>query len=662
MQRSLRVMKATATESVELASYRIRDVTVNWYKSWELSRGEDATLAVWQEFIEAFLRHYLPPELRQARVDRYAPTIVAKIEDRVHRFVMGLEPYLLNDCMSDSLQLDIDISRIQRQQYLRYPAQPSASAPPQFAYRRFDHSTYPEPSQSFRASSSQYRGESSQMRPPLPRCAQCGSQAPADRGRVRSGASSLSGPQNLVYALAGRQDQESSPNVVTGSTLSHVTLLVARKFGIEPELIKPFEVSTPVGDPVIARWVYTDCIVVVLSHSTVAALIELDMFPGEPVLEWKGNTTSPRGRFISYLNARKMIRNGYIYHLVWVQDVKAESLCIQSIPVVNEFPEVFPDELPSLPPEREIEFAIDTLPDTQPISFLRHIISDEGIRVDTHKIEAVKTWFRPTTPTEWTDACERSFQALNDRLTSALVLTLLERTDGYAIYCGASSIGLGYVLMQHGKVVAYASRQLRNHEKNYPTHDLELAAVIHALNMLRHYLFGIHVNIYTDHKSLQCIFKQKDLNLRQRRWLELLKDYDVDILYYSGKANIVADALSRRSMGSLLYLKPEKSEIAREIHQLANLGVRLLDSGGTGVTIQNTATSSLVTKVKEHQYKDPMLAYYRDTTPQKGRYHLRLQEMESSDIEIDYVFLMWQGCANILWEKLTILVILFIQE
>ncbi|CAN4096858.1 unnamed protein product [Withania somnifera] len=92
-----------------------------------------------------------------------------------------------------------------------------------------------------------------------------------------------------------------------------------------------------------------------------------------------------------------------------------------------------------------------------------------------------------------------------------------EGTDGYAVYCDASGIGLGCVLMQHGRVIAYASRRLRPHEKNYPTHDLELAAVVFALKIWRHYLYGVHVDIYTDHKSLQYIFKQKDLNLRQKK-------------------------------------------------------------------------------------------------------------------------------------------------
>ena len=116
------------------------------------------------------------------------------------------------------------------------------------------------------------------------------------------------------------------------------------------------------------------------------------------------------------------------------------------------------------------------------------------------------------------------------------------------MYCDASRVGLGCVLMQNGKVIAYASRQLRRHELNYPTHDLEMAAVIFALKIWRHYLYSEKCEIYTDHKSLQYIQQQRDLNLKQRRWVELLKDYDCRILYHPGKANVVADALSRKSM------------------------------------------------------------------------------------------------------------------
>ena len=171
-------------------------------------------------------------------------------------------------------------------------------------------------------------------------------------------------------------------------------------------------------------------------------------------------------------------------------------------------------------------------------------------------------------------------------MTTAPVLALPEGTEGYAVYCDASGIGLGCVLMQHGKVIAYASRQLKKHEQNYPTHDLELAAVVFALKICRHYLYGVLVDIFTDHKSLQYLFKQKELNLRQRRWLELLKDYDVNILYHPGKANVVADALSRLSMGNLVHLPWVQQEIVRDVHRLASLGVRLLESEDGGIVVQ----------------------------------------------------------------------------
>ena len=126
------------------------------------------------------------------------------------------------------------------------------------------------------------------------------------------------------------------------------------------------------------------------------------------------------------------------------------------------------------------------------------------------------------------------------------MLVLPEPDESYIVYTDASITGLGCVLMQKGKVIAYASRQLRKHEGNYPTHDLEMAAVVFALKTWRSYLYGAKVQIFTDHKSLKYIFTQPDLNLRQRRWMELVADYDLDIAYHPGKANQVTDALSRR--------------------------------------------------------------------------------------------------------------------
>ncbi|XP_070015015.1 uncharacterized protein [Nicotiana sylvestris] len=183
-----------------------------------------------------------------------------------------------------------------------------------------------------------------------------------------------------------------------GSTLSYVTPFVAMGFGIEPDqLHEHFLVSTPVGESITAAQVYRGCVVTVQGRDTTSDLIELGMvdfdvitgmdwhyscfakhdcrtrtirleFTNEPIIKWKGDNVVPRGQFISYLKAAKMIKKGCIYHLVWVTDTNAEALSLESVPVVNEFPDVFPDELPGIPPDREIDFGIDVIPGTQPIS------------------------------------------------------------------------------------------------------------------------------------------------------------------------------------------------------------------------------------------------------------------------------------------------------
>ncbi|WVZ70142.1 hypothetical protein U9M48_018834, partial [Paspalum notatum var. saurae] len=363
---------------------------------------------------------------------------------------------------------------------------------------------------------------------------------------------------------------------------------------------------------------------------------------------------------------------------------------VEDVPVVREYPDVFPEELPGLPPVRAIEFAIDLIPGTTPIAkapyrmsgkeydelkkqldellekgFIRDSVSPwgapvlfvkkkdgtmrmcidyrnlisggaraaledrarealresvirkvqqwlslatcdklEGVYVDPEKVEAVSNWKTPrnateiqsflglagyyrrfmenfskiakpmtgllknNTPYEWDDKCVGSFQLLKEKLTTAPVLTLPDLHKDFLLYCDASRQGLGCVLMQDNKVVSYASRQLRAHEENYPTHDLEVAAVVHALKIWRHYLMGNKCKIYTDHKSLKYIFTQTELNMRQRRWLELIKDYELEIHYHPGKANVVADALSRKSYCNLLTGEELSVELCVEMEQL----------------------------------------------------------------------------------------------
>ncbi|GKD75093.1 putative reverse transcriptase domain-containing protein, partial [Tanacetum coccineum] len=217
------------------------------------------------------------------------------------------------------------------------------------------------------------------------------------------------------------------------------------------------------------------------------------------------------------------------------------------------------------------------------VQFLGHVIDSRGIHVDLAKIESIKDWASPKTPTEirqclglagyyqrfikefskiaksmtkltkkgikfdWGEKEENAFQLIKQKLCSAPILALPEGNEDFVVYCDVLHKGLGAVLMQREKVIAYASRQLKVYEKNYTTYDLELRSVVFALKIWRHYLYGIRCTVFTDHKkSLQHILDQKELNMRQRRWLELLSDYDYDICYHPGKANVVADALSHK--------------------------------------------------------------------------------------------------------------------
>ncbi|GJR37571.1 putative reverse transcriptase domain-containing protein [Tanacetum coccineum] len=225
------------------------------------------------------------------------------------------------------------------------------------------------------------------------------------------------------------------------------------------------------------------------------------------------------------------------------------------------------------------------------VQFLGHVIDSESIHVDPAKIESIKDWASPKTPTEiyqflglagyyrrfiegfskivrpmtklsqksvkfdWGEKAEAAFQLLKQKLYSAPILALPKGSENFVVYYDASHKGLGAFLMENDKVMAYASHQLKVHEKNYTTHDLELGAVVFALKMWRHYLYDTKCVVFTDHKSLQHILDQKELNMRQRRWLELLSDYDCEIRYHPGKANVVADALSQKERSKPLRVR-----------------------------------------------------------------------------------------------------------
>nr|GEV42277.1 putative reverse transcriptase domain-containing protein [Tanacetum cinerariifolium] len=310
---------------------------------------------------------------------------------------------------------------------------------------------------------------------------------------------------------------------------------------------------------------------------------------------------------------------------------------LEDVPITQDFPEVFPEDLPGILPTHQVEFQIDLMPGVVPVAWAPYRLAPSEMKELSNQLKelADKGFIRPSSspwgaPVLFFKKKDRSFRMcidyrelnkmtvkncyplpriddlfdqlqgssvyskidmrsgyhqlrvreedipktafgtryghyefqvmpfgstntpavfmdlMNRKLCSAPILALPERTEEFVVYCDASIKCLGAMLMQREKMIAYGSRQLKVHEKNYTTHDLELGAVVFALKIWRHYLYGTKCTVFTNHKSLQHILDQKELNMRQHRWLELLSDYDCEIHYHLGKANVVADALSQK--------------------------------------------------------------------------------------------------------------------
>ncbi|GJW76894.1 reverse transcriptase domain-containing protein [Tanacetum coccineum] len=450
--------------------------------------------------------------------------------------------------------------------------------------------------------------------------------------------------QGRAYMLRDRNAHQ-NPNIVTGMFLlnqhlarvlfdsradkSFVSISLASKLNIPPITIDTFyDIEMADGNLVSTNTVIQGAILTLLNQPFKIDLmpIKLGSFDVVIGMDW-----------LSKYHAR-IICDEKVVHIpidgetliiqAQIMEKKSDEKRLEDIPVVREFPEVFPEDLPGLPPVRQVEFQIDLIPGATPVarapyrlapSEMQELsnqlqeLADQGyhqLRVRDEDIPKIayghyefqvtpfgltnepavlmdlknrlRNWTLYYTPQKYVNSqtCagyyrrfiegfskiakslteltqenkkyilgedqELAFQLLKQKFCEAPILALPEGNDDFVVYCDASHQGLGAVLMQKDKVIAYASRQLKPHEKNYTTHDLELGAVVFALKIWRHYLYGKKCTVFTDLKSLQHILDQKELNMRQRRLLELLADYDCEIRYHPRKTNVVADALRQK--------------------------------------------------------------------------------------------------------------------
>ncbi|WVZ75812.1 hypothetical protein U9M48_023843 [Paspalum notatum var. saurae] len=275
------------------------------------------------------------------------------------------------------------------------------------------------------------------------------------------------------------------------------------------------------------------------------------------------------------------------------------------------------------------------------VAFLGHILSAKGVAVDPSKVEDVLNWKQPQTMTEIQipllhqgflknfkaydsvntekyKVCVESIWNAEEAPDSAPVLAQPDITKPFDVYCDASGSGLGCVLMQEGRVIAYASSQLRKHEVNYPTHDIELLAVVYALKKWRHYLLGNTCHIYTDHKSLKYIFTQPELNMRQCH-------YDLEVHYHPGKANVVADALSRKAHCNFIEARPTVRVLCCEIGE---------------VELPTVLEAEFYHLVLEPTIKDQIIAVQKQD---KGMAHIRegLDEKKRACFTLDDQGVLW---------------------
>ncbi|XP_075483798.1 uncharacterized protein LOC142523951 [Primulina tabacum] len=426
------------------------------------------------------------------------------------------------------------------------------------------------------------------------------------------------GPQQArVHALTQDQVQDAPGGVIagiclifnhparilidTGASHSFVSVVFVNEHEIAATpLIDTVSVSTPAGVYLMSHEIILNCVIRFDDNIMITNLIKLDMSNFDCILgmDTLSNYRATVDCFHGVVRFRPYYGSKWNFYgsdsqsripLVSAMEMfRILSTGNEGFMIYAEFPDVFPGEIPGFPPQREIDFSIELVSGTNPISRAPYRLAPAELKELKEQLQDLleKGYIRPSmspwgAPLQGTSVYSKidlrsgyhqlrvreedvpmtafrtryghyEFLTLKEKLTTAPVLALPLGSGGYVVCSDASLNGLGCVLMQNGRVIAYASRQLKPHETRYPVHDLELAAIVFALKLWRHYLYGEQFVIYSDHKSLKYLFSQPDLNMRQRLWMELLKDFDCEIQYQPGRMNLVADALSRKVQNAML--------------------------------------------------------------------------------------------------------------
>ncbi|XP_075523967.1 uncharacterized protein LOC142556391 [Primulina tabacum] len=587
----------------------------------------------------------------------YAPAIIADEVLKLHRFKKGLnsriqsalavyQPANFSDLMGAAIRAETDIQRREKEFKNKRPM--SSQSP-------YNGKTFKRPNQSAGPSKGPSPATNYQAIKPCPTChlrhlEECRRASGVCLGCGKSGhkiaecptaVNRPTGPNRGTRPNAGAgpsKPKEDKPNArvfaITqeeGRRRERCRVRFAKKLGPKPDkLTEPFRIATPTSRGIETDEIYRNCKISISDHTFNADLIMLIMVDFDVILgmDWLARNSAmvdckgkrvklrtpdeeevvfhgkskDRKLLLSASQAWRAMKSGEDIYLAMVSEVREEvELKLEDIPIVREFPDVFPEELSGTVPNREVEFEINLVPGAAPISkapyrmsvsFLGHVISREGVSMDPRKVEAITEWPRPKNATDI-----RSFLGLAGYYRkfvegfSLIDVPLTKLTQKNSKFIWSEDCEKSFQTLKE---------KLSVHTNNYPTHDLKLAVVVFALKIWRHYLYGAKCEIITDHQSLKYLFTQKELNMRQRRWIELLKDYDLIISYHPGKANKVADALSRKGPGKVT---------------LASL----------------SAQPCLQETVKLNQDRDPVLTKLKD----------QVREGKSQDHQIDDKGILW---------------------